>query len=310
MPPQRSPGRGGGGAPTEEQTAQLLQQMAESSQLLTNAVANLATSQASFMRSAADADANIGLSKAHPFIPSELAKARAIDNTVDNDYRNGLPKSARDTRNVPPDDFVSDPRDPYYDPSDSRHANDYGLGHDEFTLERSDQLNTFHRERGRTIRVLEKSLPADGYMNTVGSLAEQQRQWEAHPLTLSGTLTEGDIRKGEYTISKYLEQHRWYTEYGKAFNQKQFMLNLSTTHAEDLCTFASYDAYITGSNKVFYLHEFFKAAVWRDVESCRVPQAGELEFSGRGLVVSTRRFLTRVSQKGQPEGHPIAPCPA
>ena len=155
MPPQRSPGRGGGGAPTEEQTAQLLQSMAESSQLLTNAVANLATSQASFMRSAADADANIGLSKAHPFIPSELAKARAIDNTVDNDYRNGLPKSARDTRNAPPDDFVSDPRDPDYDPSDPRHANDYGLGHDEFTLERSDQLNAFHRERGRTIRVLE-----------------------------------------------------------------------------------------------------------------------------------------------------------
>ena len=101
MPPQRSPGRGGGGAPTEEQTALLIQQMAESSQHLTNAVANLATSQASFMRSAADADANIGLSKAHPFIPSELAKARAIDNTVDNDYRNGLPKSARDTIEPP-----------------------------------------------------------------------------------------------------------------------------------------------------------------------------------------------------------------
>ena len=265
MPPQRSPQRGGGGAPTEEQTALLLQSMAESSRLLTNAVANLATSQASFMRSAADADANIGLSKAHPFIPSELAQARAIDNTVDNDNRTGLPNSARDTKLAPPDDYVSDPRDPGYDASDPRHAIGYGLGHDDYTLERSDQLHAFHRERGRTIRVLEKTLPADGYMNSVGSVAEQQRQREAHPLTLTGTLTEGDIRKGEYTMSKYLEQHRWFTEYGKAYNAKRFMLNLSTTHAEDLCTCASYDAYITGSNKVFYLHEYFKATVWRDV---------------------------------------------
>ena len=67
-------------------------------------------------------------------------------------------------------------------------------------------------------------------------------------------------------MAKFLEQHRWYTEYGKAYNSKQFMLNLSTTHAEDLCNYAPYDAYLTGSNKIFYLHEYFKAAVWRDVE--------------------------------------------
>jgi len=51
------------------------------------------------------------------------------------------------------------------------------------------------------------------------------------------------------------------------FNSKQFMLNLSTTHAEDLCNFASYNAYLTGSNKIFYLHEYFKTAVWREVEA-------------------------------------------
>ena len=236
---------------TGDPTAQLLVKMAESSQLLQEAVASLATSQASFMRSAADADANIGLSKSHPFLPSELFNIRLIDNTVDDDHRNGLPASARDTTPAPPPDYVSDPRSSGYDPRDSRHANTYGLGHDAATIERSDQLNAYHRARGREIRTLEKQLPADGYMNTFTSSVEQQRQWEAHPLTLTGSLTEGDIRKGEYTMAKFLEQHRWYTEYGKAYNSKQFMLNLSTTHAEDLCNFASYDAYLTGSNKIF-----------------------------------------------------------
>ena len=186
---------------------------------------------------------------------------------MDDKNRNGLPASARDTTPAPPPDFVSDPRSSGYNPRDSRHANTYGLGHDHATPERTDSLNAFHRKRGREIRTLEKQLPADGYMNTFTSSAEQQQQWEAHPLTLTGSLTEGDVRKGEYTMSKFLEQHRWYTEYGKAYNSKQFMLNLSTTHAEDLCNFASYDAYITGSNKIFYLHEHFKSAVWKDVEN-------------------------------------------
>ena len=67
-------------------------------------------------------------------------------------------------------------------------------------------------------------------------------------------------------MPRFIEQHRWYTEHGKAYNSKQFMLNLPTTRAEDLFLYASYDAYLTGSNKIFYLHEYFKAAVWREVE--------------------------------------------
>ena len=62
-------------------------------------------------------------------------------------------------------------------------------------------------------------------------------------------------------MSKFLNQNRWFTEYGKAYNAKQFILNMSTTHAEDLCNFASYDAYLTGSNKIFYLHAHFKSKV-------------------------------------------------
>ena len=42
---------------------------------------------------------------------------------------------------------------------------------------------------------------------------------------------------------------------------------MSTTHAEDLCNFAFYDAHLTGSNKIFYLHEHFKSKVWKDVET-------------------------------------------
>ena len=68
-------------------------------------------------------------------------------------------------------------------------------------------------------------------------------------------------------MSKFLDHHRWFHEYGEAYNAKQFMLNLSTTHAEDLCSYASYDAYLTGSNKIFYLHELLKSKVWKDVES-------------------------------------------
>ena len=79
----KSPDGKPSGTSTGDPTAQLLIKMAESSQLLTEAVASLATSQASFMRSAADADANIGISKSHPFLPSELFDIRLIDNTVD-----------------------------------------------------------------------------------------------------------------------------------------------------------------------------------------------------------------------------------
>ena len=54
---------------------------------------------------------------------------------------------------------------------------------------------------------------------------------------------------------------------GTALNLKEFRLTLSTTHASDLCDYASYQAYITGSNKIFYPHEYFKAAFWRAVEA-------------------------------------------
>ena len=151
------PPRPGGGPPAplnEDPIAQLIVQMAQSSQQLTNAVAALSSSQASFMRSAADADVNICLSKSHPFIPSELMTARSIDNTVDDEHRSGMSSSERGTLPLPPTDYVSDPRDPDYDPSDSRHANTYGKGHDDATLERSDAMNAFHRERGRNIRIL------------------------------------------------------------------------------------------------------------------------------------------------------------
>ena len=97
-------------------------------------------------------------------------------------------------------------------------------------------------------------------MNPSSSPIDQQRQWKAHPLTLKGTLNEGDVRKGEIIMSKFLNLNRWHNEYGKSFNAKQFSLNRSTTHSDDLCKYASYDAYITGSNKIFYC-EFLQCTV-------------------------------------------------
>ena len=134
----------------------------------------------------------------------------------------------------------------------------FRLGHDEQTPERIDDLNAFHRTRGREIGILQKRLPHDGYINSKNNAAEQNAQWEAYPLTLHGSLAEGDIRKGEVTIQNYIRNCRWFNEYGKAYNLKQFRLNLFTTHAADLCEYASYQAYIAGSNKIFYLHDFFK----------------------------------------------------
>ena len=87
---------------TEEQVNALILQMAQSSQHLTGAVATLATSQAPFMRSASDADTNIGLSKSQPFIDTELYAARQIDSTVSDIHRSGLPAAMRDTRPIAP----------------------------------------------------------------------------------------------------------------------------------------------------------------------------------------------------------------
>ena len=63
-------------------------------------------------------------------------------------------------------------------------------------------------------QIARKQLLADGFMNTF-TPADQLAQWEAHPLTLTESLNEGDARKGEFTMSKFLNHHRWYTEYGK-----------------------------------------------------------------------------------------------
>ena len=233
---------------------------------LTVAMQGMLGSQQQFMRAAAVADPNIGLSLATPLLPSEVLEAQQIDNTVEDKHRNGLPAAHRDLRPAMPHDYVSDPGDSDYDSTDYRHGIDYGEGHHEPTQERTDNLSAYHRNRGRTIHSLAGLLPADGYMNPSSSIIDQQRQWKAHPLTLKGTLNEGDVRKGEVTMSKFLTLSRWHNEYGKAFNAKQFTLNLSTTHGDDLSKFASYDAYITGSNKIFYLHEHFKSKVWAEVE--------------------------------------------
>ena len=244
------PPRPAGGAPMSQDdiNAHMLQ-MAQSSQQLTDAVTSLTSSQASFLRSAADADVNIGLSKSHSLLAVEIVDARTIDNTVNDDHRSGLPAALRDLRPIQPADRVTDTTSVDYGALDIRHAITYGAGHHDATTERADALTAWHRNRGRNIRMLKKQLPADGYMNTVTpTVAHPNRrlhQWEGHPLTLTGSLNEGDVRKGEFTMSTFLNQNRWFTEYGRVYNAKQFMLNLSTTHAEDLCNFASYDAYLT-----------------------------------------------------------------
>ena len=154
MPPRPA---GGGGPPTQDDTNELLLQMAQSSQQLSVAVAAIATSQASFMRSAADVDANIGLSKSHSLLLVEQIAACEIDNTMDDYHRSGLPAALRDLRPSQPSDYVSDRRDSDYDPLDTRHGTDWGAGHDDATTERADALTAYHRTRGRNIRTSELS---------------------------------------------------------------------------------------------------------------------------------------------------------
>ena len=119
------------------------------------------------MRSSADADTNIGLSKAHSLLPIEIVDVSTVDSTVNNDYRSGLPPALRDLRPSQPADLVTDRTRVDYDATDIRHATTYGAGHDDATDDRADRLQSRHRNRGREIRHLEKQLPADGYMNTV-----------------------------------------------------------------------------------------------------------------------------------------------
>ena len=90
---------------TQDDINDLIMQLAQSSQQLNVAVASLTSSQSSFMRSAADADANIGLSKAHSLLPVEIVDAHTIDNTVNDDHRSGLPAALRDLRPSQPADL-------------------------------------------------------------------------------------------------------------------------------------------------------------------------------------------------------------
>ena len=272
------------------------------------AVRVLSGTQASFMRSAASADPCIGASVSTPLLHSEALDAQTIDNTVDDSHRNGLPATLRDHRPLIPADLVTDPGDKDYDATDPRLSVDYGRGHDDATPEREDQLSNWHRTRGRSIKALDRLLPADGYMNTCSSVVDQQLQWKAHPLTLKGTLNEGDVRKGEITMLKFLLTARWFNEYGKAYNAKQFCLNLSTTHGGDLCKFASYDAYITGSNKIFYLHEHFKAKVWVDVEKTGFAEESTYQIPYRPssqlkLVHLTRMVYVTAAQHARYAAH-------
>ena len=165
--------------------------------LLINTMSTFAGSQSHFLRAAVAADQNISLSLATPLLYSEVLEAKAIDNTVDDRHRNGLRASHRDLRESMPHDYVFDAGHADYDPTDPRHGTDWGRGDDEVTQERTDNLSTWHRNRGRTILSLSGLLPADGYMNPASSVNDQQRQYKAHPLTLKGTLNEGDVRKGE-----------------------------------------------------------------------------------------------------------------
>lgn len=132
---------------------------------------------AAFMRSAPDADANIGLSKSQPFVHHEIFAAQRIDRTVTEQHRNGLLPAARDTLPISPDAYDPD------DTTDPRHGT-FGAGHDDAaTPERADAPNAFHRERGRASRMLETQLSADGYMNPLSNVAQRQSQWAAHQLT-------------------------------------------------------------------------------------------------------------------------------
>ena len=67
------------------------------------AVRGLLGSQTQFMRSAAEADPSIGTSLSTPLLPSEELDAQAIDNTVEDDHRNGLPAARRDYRPLMPE---------------------------------------------------------------------------------------------------------------------------------------------------------------------------------------------------------------
>ena len=128
-------------------------------------MAGLIGSHAQFMRSAADSCPNILVSKSQSLLDSELRAARAIDSTVDDLHRGGLPSRQRDTDPLRPDAktlaaIAGNPAHPLHG------ATVFGLGHDEQTPERIDDRNAFHRARGREIKILAVQLPHEGYANS------------------------------------------------------------------------------------------------------------------------------------------------
>jgi hypothetical protein len=149
----------------------LTSQLAASSASLHTAMAVLVASNAQFMRSAADVDANIGLYQSQSCLPSELRATKVIDNKVDQTHRNGLAPRDRDINPLRPDATTQAAIDA--DPTHALHGvTTFGLEHHEQTPKRIDELNAFHRVRGREIGTLEKQLPHDEYINTKAYSAE------------------------------------------------------------------------------------------------------------------------------------------
>ena len=189
---------------TQDDFNRLTSQLAASSVSRNIAMAGLISSNAQFMRSAANADSNIRLSKSQYFLPSELTATRAIDNTVDQNHRSGLPASQRDTNPLRSIDNTVDQNHRSGLPASQRDTNPlrsntrlrakiaadpghplrgvtvFGLGHHEQTPERIDELNASHRTRGREIRMLKKQLP---HMTTTS--APKMTRWNRK---LSGSL--------------------------------------------------------------------------------------------------------------------------
>ena len=117
---------------TQEDANRLTMEIAASNTRMNSAMASLLGSNALFTRSAVDACPDIMLSKNQSFLPSELRTARAIDNTVGERYRGGLPSRQRDTDPLRPD--AIELADIAADPTHLLHGvTQFGLGHDEQT---------------------------------------------------------------------------------------------------------------------------------------------------------------------------------
>ena len=106
---------------SEEQFQDILVRLSDAVIASTAATTALTGSQSNFLRAAGSADANIATSLDTPLLNSEQVEARAIDNTVTDQHRNGLPAIKRDTRPEMPADFVYSSGDTGYDSDDPRH---------------------------------------------------------------------------------------------------------------------------------------------------------------------------------------------